>query len=118
MSFIYSSGFPSESQSISNYVFFFKCFFSSFFSTYQTYLRLAKLKHYNNAVCLFGLLIRLVCILIVWNNLLESTYATRVPVYGVSRQAISPPETGFLLNPTVSPCNRNLGYLVIAKNFY
>lgn len=69
MSFIYSSGFPSESQSISNY----GSVFSSFFSSYQTYLRLVKFKHYNNAVCLFPLLMRLVCILIVWNSLFEST---------------------------------------------
>ena len=61
---------------------------------------------------------RWVCILIVWNNLFESTYGARVRYYGVSGQAISLPETGFLLNPTVSPCNRNLGYLVVARNFH
>ena len=58
---------------ISKYFELRKCFFSSFFSTYQTYLRLVKLKHYNNAVCLFALLMRWVCILIVWNSLFEST---------------------------------------------
>ena len=112
LSFICSSGFPLESQSISNYGSVF------FFSTYQTYLRLVKLNHYNNAVCLFALLMRWVCILIVCNSLFEPTYAARVHHYGVSRQTSSLLETGFLLNPTVSPCNRNLGYLVIGRNCY
>ena len=83
-----------------------------------TYLRLVKFKH--NSVCLFCFANALVLynFELAWNGSFDYIYATRVHFYGLSRQAISVPENGFLLNPTVSPCNRKLGYLVIAKNFH
>ena len=83
-----------------------------------TYLRLVKFKH--NSVCLFCFANALVLynFELAWNGSFDYTYATRVHYYGLSRQVISVPEAGFLVNPTVSRCNRKLGYLVIAKNFH
>ena len=83
-----------------------------------TYLRLVKFKH--NSVCLFCFANALVLynFELAWNGSFDYIYATRVHYYGLSRQVISVPEAGFLLNPTVSPRNRKLGPLVIAKNFH
>ena len=80
-----------------------------------TYLRLVKFKH--NSVCFANALV-LYNFELAWNCSFDYIYATRVHYYGLSRQVISVPEAGFLLNPTVSPRNRKLGPLVIAKNFH
>ena len=83
-----------------------------------TYLRLVKFKH--NSVCLFCFANALVLynFELAWNGSFDYIYATRVHYYGLSRQVISVPEAGFLLNPTVSPRNRKLGHFVIARNFH